>query len=79
MRNERLKTSRLEAELNQTQLAEILGYKGKQAVANWENGHSLPTLRVAMILADLFKKDVSYLFGLKVQGFHTKNNSKERI
>ncbi|MFG6117195.1 helix-turn-helix transcriptional regulator [Halobacillus sp. MO56] len=75
MRNKRLKEARIQANLSQTQLSECLGYKGKQSVANWENGYSTPTLKVAICLAEVLGKDVHYLFGHKVQDTHT-NSAK---
>ncbi|UOQ91479.1 helix-turn-helix domain-containing protein [Halobacillus shinanisalinarum] len=72
MKNKRLKEARIQANMSQTQLSECLGYKGKQSVANWENGYSTPTLKVAICLAEVLGKDVSYLFGHKVQVSHTK-------
>lgn len=72
MQNKRLKEARIQANLSQTQLSEYLGYKGKQSVANWENGYSTPTLKVAICLAELLGKDVHFLFGHKVQYSHTK-------
>ncbi|WP_153464118.1 helix-turn-helix transcriptional regulator [Halobacillus sp. SY10] len=71
MKNRRLKEARIKANMSQTQLSECLGYKGKQSVANWENGYSTPTLKVAIRLSELLGKDISYLFGQKVQETHT--------
>lgn len=72
MKNERLIEARKQKELNQTELAHMLGFKGKQSVANWENGHSTPTLKTALKIADILEKEVSYLFGDEVQVSHTK-------
>ncbi|GGC97484.1 hypothetical protein GCM10007216_30320 [Thalassobacillus devorans] len=73
MKNKRLKEARIQANMSQTELSEYLGYKGKQSVANWENGYSTPTLKVAICLAEVLGKNVHYLFGYKVQDSHTKN------
>ncbi|MYL56608.1 helix-turn-helix domain-containing protein [Virgibacillus halodenitrificans] len=80
MKNKRLREARIKANMSQTQLSEYMGYKGKQSVANWENGYSTPTLKVAICLAEVLGKDVHYLFGYKVQHSHTKtrNLTKER-
>lgn len=76
MKNQRLIEARKQKELNQTQLAIMLGFKGKQSVANWENGHSTPTLSTAIKIANVLNKDVEFLFGTKVQDIHT---NKEKI
>ena len=67
MKNENLKKARLEKCLTQEQLAALLGYKGKQTIANWENGYAYPTLHKALQTADLLSKSVSYLFGQACQ------------
>lgn len=71
MKNYRLKEARRQAKLSQTQLSEYLGYKGRQSVANWENGYSSPTLKVAILIARVLEEDVYYLFGQQVQESHT--------
>lgn len=76
MKNERLIEARKQKHLNQTQLAHMLGFKGKQSVANWENGHSTPTLKTALKIADILEKDVSFLFGNKVQVSQTKQKQE---
>ncbi|MFD1350200.1 helix-turn-helix transcriptional regulator [Oceanobacillus caeni] len=73
MKNERLIEARKQKHLNQTQLAHMLGFKGKQSVANWENGHSTPTLTTAIQIAEILEKDVIFLFGHKVQDSQTKD------
>lgn len=75
MKNNRLIAARKAKKLTQTQLALMLGFKGKQSVANWENGHSTPTLETALRIADILEKDVEFLFGHKVQVSQT--NKKE--
>ncbi|MDL4842795.1 helix-turn-helix transcriptional regulator [Aquibacillus rhizosphaerae] len=77
MKNNRLLEARKNKELTQEQFAKILGYKGRQSIANWENGHSVPPLSVAFKVADILESDVGFLFGIRVQNTHTK--SKEAI
>ncbi|MBP1950248.1 helix-turn-helix transcriptional regulator [Virgibacillus litoralis] len=77
MKNMRLIEARKRKHLNQTQLAEMLGFKGKQSVANWENGHSTPTLVTAIEIAKTLDKEVEFLFGKKVQ--ETQTNGAEVI
>ena len=72
MKNQRLIEARKQKRLNQTQLAHTLGFKGKQSVANWENGHSTPTLSTAIRIAEVLEQDVIFLFGHWVQDTHTK-------
>lgn len=74
MKNIRLIEARKEKQLNQTQLAKMLGFKGKQSVANWENGHSTPTLTTAIKIAEVLEKDIVYLFGFNVQDSQTRQN-----
>ncbi len=50
----------------------MVGYKGKQAVSNWENGYSTPPLHKALLVAEILEEDVSILFGNKIQESHTK-------
>lgn len=77
MKNERLIEDRKQKKLNQAQLAKILGFKGKQSVANWGNGHYTPTLSTAMKIAEVLEIDVVLLFGLDVQDSHT--NQKRKV
>lgn len=79
MKNDRLIDARKQKKLNQTQLAHALGFKGKQSVANWENGHSTPTLSTALKIAEVLEKDVVYLFGTQVQDSHTRINNEKQI
>lgn len=76
MKNHRLVEARKEKNLNQTQLAKMLGFKDKQSVSNWENGHSTPTLETAIRLSYLLEKDIVYLFGDKVQDSQTKQRQE---
>ncbi|WP_088033467.1 helix-turn-helix transcriptional regulator [Evansella clarkii] len=74
-RNKNLIQARKDKGLTQEKLAKMLGYSGKQTVANWENGHSSPTLSAAIETAKVLEKDVTYLFGNKVQDSHTNTSS----
>lgn len=76
LKNYRLIKARKQKGLNQADLAHILGFKGKQSVANWENGHSTPTLSTAILIAEILNKDVVYLFGNQVQDSQTLKKSK---
>lgn len=67
MKNYRLIQARKNKNMSQEQLAIKLGFKGKQSVANWENGHSTPTLSTAISISKLLDEDVEYLFGEIVQ------------
>ena len=75
MKNNRLKKAREEKELNQEQLAKLVGAMGKSSVSNWENGYSTPTLETAIRLARVLNKDIEFLFGHDVQVTHTNNVS----
>ncbi|MGG1291411.1 helix-turn-helix transcriptional regulator [Bacillus smithii] len=75
MKNTRLINARIKKGLSQEKLALKLGYKGKQAVSNWENGYSNPPLQKALKAAEILEEDVSFLFGNKVQETHTKEVS----
>jgi putative transcriptional regulator len=75
MKNLKLIRSRKEKKLTQQELADLLGYKGRQAVANWENGYSEPPLTIAMKISILLEKDVDFLFSIQVQESHTNSNS----
>lgn len=72
MKNDNLIKARKNKGLTQEQLAKKLGYKGKQSVANWENNHISPPLETAIRISQLLEEDISFLFGHKVQGTHTK-------
>mgnify|MGYP001436827089 CR=1 FL=1 len=71
LKNIALRKARVEKGLTQEDLAKLLGYKGRQSVANWENGYIQPPLRVAIRISEILGKDVNFLFGYKVQDSHT--------
>lgn len=70
-KNNRLQQARKENGYTQEQLAYLLGYRGRQAVANWENGHAIPPLQTAIKIAEILNREVSFLFGFEVQESHT--------
>ncbi len=74
-KNIRLISARKEKKLNQDELAKMLGFSGKQSVANWENGYSTPTLETAIKLSEILNKEITFLFGYDVQETQTKSES----
>lgn len=72
MKNTNLIKARKKKGLTQEQLAKLLGYKGKQSVANWENNHISPPLNTAIRISQILEEEVSFLFGDYVQDSHTK-------
>lgn len=77
MKNINLIQSRKKKDLTQEQLATMLGYKGRQSVANWENGYISPSLDTALKISEILDEDVAFLFGHKVQDSHTRNTKKQ--
>lgn len=79
MRNTKKNTNLINARkkigLTQEELAKKVGYKGKQAIANLENGHSSPPLEKAFKIAEVLNEDVYFLFGIKAQDSHTKTTA----
>lgn len=71
MKNINLLKSRENKNLTQEQLAKALGYKGKQSVSNWENGHISPPLETALRISQILEVDIFFLFGNLVQVTHT--------
>lgn len=49
--------------MTQDELAVKVGVKRKQAVSNWENGNSMPSLGCAKRLAQIFGVSLDYLVG----------------
>ena len=70
MKNTNLVKSREKKRLTQGQLAKLLGYKGKQSVANWENGYISPPLETALRISRILEEDIFFLFENKVQETH---------
>ncbi len=58
---DRCKELRKQCKLTQDELADLVNVKGKQAVSNWENGNTVPTLQCAVRLAEVFGVTVDYL------------------
>lgn len=71
MKNLNLINARKKKNLTQDQLAKLLGYKGKQSVANWENNYISPPLETAIRISQILGEEISFLFKLKVQDSHT--------
>ncbi|MFJ7933670.1 helix-turn-helix transcriptional regulator [Sporosarcina sp. NPDC096371] len=71
MKNINLVKSREKKRLTQEQLAKLLGYKGKQSVANWENGYISPPLETALRISRILEEDIFFLFDNEVQETHT--------
>lgn len=59
---ENLKKLRLERNLSQQKLAEVLGLT-QQAIAKYENGKTQPDFHTLMVLAEFFHTSVDYLIG----------------
>jgi transcriptional regulator with XRE-family HTH domain len=60
---ENIKRYRKSKGLTQEQLANLLGYKGKSAVANWEKGYNSPTDDKIEMMLDIFGVDANTLYG----------------
>ncbi len=58
----RLKMLRKQRKINQTRLAEMLGY-GYTAIANYESGRNEPSLGDLCRIADFFDVSTDYLLG----------------
>lgn len=55
----KIKLARIELDLNQTALAEMIGAKQK-SISNYETGLSLPSLVTLSKIAKILKKPASY-------------------
>lgn len=75
MKNINLIKSREKKKLTQEQLGKKLGYKGKQSVANWENGYNSPPLETAIRISQILEEDIFFLFENKVQETHTRKSN----
>lgn len=60
---ENIKKFREAKGLSQEQLANLLGYKSKSAISNWENGYNSPTDDKIQMMLDIFEVDANTLFG----------------
>jgi len=63
--NKKLKEARKENGITQEEMAKILGYSSKSGYSMIETGRNSPPLHIAIKIAEILKKDVSYLFGTK--------------
>ena len=79
LRNVNLIKSRENKKLTQEQLAKMLGYKGKQSVANWESGYASPPLETALRISKILEEDIFFLFENEVQETHTIDKEKEVV
>lgn len=71
MKNINLIKARERKGLTQDELAKRLGYKGRQSIANWENGYNSTPLSTALRIAEILEEDIFFLFGDNVQDSHT--------
>jgi transcriptional regulator with XRE-family HTH domain len=55
----KIKLARVELDLNQTELADMIRAKQK-SISRYENGLSAPSIATLMKLAKVLKKDTSY-------------------
>lgn len=55
----KIKLSRIELDLNQTELAEKMGAKQK-SISRYENGISLPSIETLVKIAKILKKPAGY-------------------
>lgn len=60
---ERIRTRRKELRLNQTQLAEITGYRDKTAISRIESGENDLTQSKIMLFANALQTSPSYIMG----------------
>ena len=64
--NKKIKEARLEKNLTQKQLAELLTEAGKKtsntAIANWESGLNSPDIDTLQIICTILEKDGNYFF-----------------
>ena len=60
---ENIKKFRIEKDLTQDELAHQLGYKGKTAVSNWENGTNSPNDSAIEKMLNIFEVNANTLFG----------------
>jgi transcriptional regulator with XRE-family HTH domain len=62
---EKLKKARKAAKITQSRLAELLGFKGKQAISNWEHGLSQPSIETLSLLAQHLGVSIDYFFTIE--------------
>ena len=79
--NEIIAKLRRDAGLTQEQLAGIIGVS-PQAVSKWETGTTMPDILLLPVIADIFDKDIDYLFGRlreKAEAVIRKENVHEEV
>lgn len=64
MLKDRIKKLRLQNEMTQVQLAEIVGVT-KQSVSNWENDNIQPSIDMLIKLSKYFAVSTDYLLGME--------------
>lgn len=64
MFGERLKSTRVSANMSQEQLGRLCGTT-KQSVSSWESGYETPSLDKAVKIAEYLHVSVDYLLGLE--------------
>ena len=69
--SERIRQLRLDNNLEQTDVAEFMGYKSFTTISKWENGKNLPTGGKLVKLAQLFGTTTDYI----LHGINPKNTS----
>ncbi|HZG10559.1 MAG TPA: helix-turn-helix transcriptional regulator [Kurthia gibsonii] len=62
MKNLNLIAARKNMKMTQQELANKTKAVTKATISNWENGYSRPRLEIAILVAEILKKDVSFLF-----------------
>lgn len=67
MIKENIKRLRIEHGLNQQQLAEKLGYKGRENVSRWESGDRKPNLANLLKIAGAFDVSIKALLEESVE------------
>ncbi|MGV3061358.1 XRE family transcriptional regulator [Streptococcus hyovaginalis] len=70
--SERIRQLRLDNHLEQTDVAEFMGYKSFTTISKWENGKNLPTGGKLVKLAQLFGTTTDYI----LHGISSENSEK---
>lgn len=60
-----IKELRKKSGLAVNELAEIMGFSGKQAIYKWQCGQSLPTLDNLVILGDVFGVSINEIIAIR--------------
>lgn len=72
----RIKELRLSRNLNQVQLAEVLGVT-KQSVSNWENDNIMPSIEMLVKISVFFSVSTDYILGLQEKKYIDVSHLKE--